>query len=46
MSGIRSVNGWAVVKRNKLLINEIYDSKDIVLAKDEKLVKVIISVAK
>ena len=43
MSGPRPVRAFAVVKNNKILVNEIYDSKDVVLAKGEKLVRVIIS---
>lgn len=44
MSGIRPIKGWAVVKRNKLSVNEIYAEKDVVLAPGEKLVRVKIEV--
>jgi len=45
MSGkCRPVKAWCVVKNGKLLPNEVYLEKDIILAPGEKLVRVIISV--
>jgi hypothetical protein len=46
MSGVRPVKAYAVIKNNRILVNEIYDSKDVVLAKGEKLVRVTISCEK
>lgn len=41
---IRSIKAWAVIRNNKLSANEIYQDKDVVLTKGEKLVRVIISI--
>lgn len=41
---IRSIKAWAVTRNNKLSANEIYQDKDVVLTKGEKLVRVIISI--
>lgn len=45
MKKVRPVKAWCVVKNGKLLPNEVYVEKDIVLSTGEKLVRVIISVA-
>lgn len=40
---IRSIKAWAVIRNNKLSANEIYQDKDVILSKGEKLIRVIIS---
>lgn len=39
---IKSITGYAVVKKNKpkLRVMEIYDTNDIEISKDEKIIKV------
>lgn len=47
MSGkLRPVRAWCIAKGGRLLPNEVYTDKDIVLAEGEKLVRVIISCEK
>lgn len=43
MKKLRKIKAWCVVKNGKLLANEVYTDKDIILAPNEKLVKVLIS---
>lgn len=38
----RPIKAWAILRKGKLDANEIYKDKDVVLEKDEKLVRVII----
>lgn len=44
MNGVRPIKAFAVIKNNRLSATEIYDSKDVVLSKGEKIVRVKIEI--